>query len=75
MDKQRALEVIQQHLPASGVADYSDVYEAVQQTNEGRQALKHLHALRREGSILFRINREAGGIVEIGRAGSAEGQG
>lgn len=62
MDKNQALTVFLNHLPASGEVDYVTVENAMRSTPEGRQALRHFHQLRRSGALSVRVNREIAGL-------------
>lgn len=51
MNQAQALAVFLQHVPETGTIPYSDLYEAMQATGEGRRALGFFHTLRRDSSV------------------------
>lgn len=60
MDKNQALEVFFNQIPATGEVDYETVENAMRATSQGREAIRYFHQLRRSGAIVARITPEGG---------------
>lgn len=64
MTPQEALAIFEANVPAEGIVPYEDVYNAMQATPQGRQALSQVHSLRRNPAmpLYFKINRNTGAL-------------
>lgn len=66
MDNPTALALFQAQLPETGSVPYPTVYDAMQATAEGRQALERFHALRRNASIPL-FAKVVSGVLQVSR--------